>query len=165
MRVFVGKVESNNISDAVRAALHWINWETIVPMGSHVFIKPNLTWVSHLPGITSSPAFLSALVELIRERTRNITIGESDGGYNSFKADEAFRGHGLDQLASRYGVKLINLSTLPAEERTGVVAGRAVTVRLPRYLLRDVEVFLTAPVPKIHATTGVSLGLKNQWGC
>jgi uncharacterized protein (DUF362 family) len=165
MRVFVGKVESNNISDAVRAALHWINWETIVPMGSHVFIKPNLTWVSHLPGITTSPAFLSALVELIRERTRNITIGESDGGYNSFKADEAFRGHGLDQLASRYGVKLINLSTLPAEERTGVVAGRAVTVRLPRYLLRDVEVFLTAPVPKIHATTGVSLGLKNQWGC
>jgi len=165
MRVFVGKVENKNISVAIRAALDWIEWDTLVPLGSHVFIKPNLTWISHLPGITTSPAFLSAVVELIREKTRNITIGESDGGYNSFRADDAFRGHGLDKLASRYGVKLRNLSDLPAEERTGVVDGREVTVRLPQYLLRDVEVFLTAPVPKIHATTGVSLGLKNQWGC
>jgi uncharacterized protein (DUF362 family) len=165
MRVFVDKIRNNDISGTIRAALNWITWETLVPRGSHVFIKPNLTWVSHLPGITTSPAFLGALVELIRERTRNITIGESDGGYNSFKADDAFRGHGLDHLVSRYGTRLINLSNLPAEQRTGVVAGREVSVQLPQYLLHDVDVFLTVPVPKIHATTGVSLALKNQWGC
>jgi uncharacterized protein (DUF362 family) len=165
MRVFVGRVEHQDIGGTIASALAWIDWENLVPLGSHVFIKPNLTWISHLPGITTSPAFLGALVELIRERTRNITIGESDGGYNSFKADDAFRGHGLDRLVTRYGVKLTNLSNLPTEVRTGVVAGREVTVRLPRHLLDDVEVFLTAPVPKIHATTGVSLGLKNQWGC
>ena len=165
MRVFVDKIANKNLREAIRAALEWIRWETLVPVGSHVFIKPNFTWAAHLPGITTSPAFLTALVESIRERTRHITIGESDGGYNSFTANDAFRGHGLEQLASRYGVKLINLSDLPAEDRTGVVDGREVTVRLPHYLLHDVEVFLTAPVPKIHATTGVSLGLKNQWGC
>ena len=165
MRVYVGRVGNNDISGAIRSALQWIHWETLVPLGSHVFIKPNLTWVSHLPGVTTSPAFLEALVEVVRERTRKITIGESDGGYNSFKANDAFRGHGLDQLSSRYGVKLINLSNLPAEERTGFVAGRDVKVRLPRLLLEDIEVFLTAPVPKIHASTRVSLGLKNQWGC
>jgi len=28
-----------------------------------------------------------------------------------------------------------------------------------------VDVLITVPVLKIHASTGVSLGLKNQWGC
>ena len=65
-------------------------------LNSSVFIKPNLTWISHLPGITTSTAFISALVEVLRDRTRDITIGESDGGYNSFKVADAFGGHGLD---------------------------------------------------------------------
>jgi uncharacterized protein (DUF362 family) len=40
-----------------------------------------------------------------------------------------------------------------------------VTITLPNLLLREVDVFLSLPVPKVHVMTGVSLGFKNQWGC
>jgi uncharacterized protein (DUF362 family) len=32
-------------------------------------------------------------------------------------------------------------------------------------LLEETDLFITVPVPKIHAMTYVSLGFKNQWGC
>jgi len=38
-------------------------------------------------------------------------------------------------------------------------------VEPPVLLLREVDVFITLPVAKVHAMTGVSLGFKNQWGC
>ncbi|MBU0595794.1 DUF362 domain-containing protein, partial [Candidatus Bipolaricaulota bacterium] len=36
---------------------------------------------------------------------------------------------------------------------------------LPCLLLDEVDLLVTMPVPKIHAMTGLTLGLKNQWGC
>jgi uncharacterized protein (DUF362 family) len=94
-----------------------------------------------------------------------ITIGESDGGYNGYRAEEAFQGHGLYALAKRYGVNVVNLSRLPSEVVSGSLDGHAVDVRLPSMLLKGVDVFVSIAVPKIHAMTGVSLGFKNQWGC
>jgi uncharacterized protein (DUF362 family) len=31
--------------------------------------------------------------------------------------------------------------------------------------LEEVQLFITLPVPKIHMHTGVSMAIKNQWGC
>jgi len=35
---------------------------------------------------------------------------------------------------------------------------------LPTLLLDETDLFITMPVPKVHANAGVSLSLKNQWG-
>jgi len=50
-----------------------------------------------------------------------------------------------------------------AVEETG--AGRTYRMSLSTVLLHETDAFITRPVPKVHAMTGVSLGFKNQWGC
>jgi len=124
-----------------------------------------LTWPSYLPGVTTSPQAIEAVITAVKEFTSRITVGEANGGYHSFRAEEAFQQHGLQELVRRLGLQLINLSKLPVGKYREIVAGREVTVELPRFLVEDIDVFVTIPVPKIHAMTGVSLAFKNQWGC
>jgi len=45
------------------------------------------------------------------------------------------------------------------------VAGPTVQVELPPMLLRDIDVFIIMPVPKVYVMNGVILAFKNQWGC
>jgi uncharacterized protein (DUF362 family) len=52
-------------------------------------------------------------------------------------------------------------------EHVGVQTKRgvAIEVPVPKALLRDFRAVVSLPVPKVHCMTGVSLGLKNLWGC
>jgi uncharacterized protein (DUF362 family) len=158
-------MKGGHLVPQIRESLEFIGWESLIPRNARVFVKPNLTWKSPLPGVTVTPAFIAAAVEVLRERSSKIIIGESDGGYHSFQAEEAFASHGLYEVAKRFGVDVVNLTRLPSQMVTGSVAGRAVEVELPKLLLEEVDVFLTMPVPKVHSNTTVSLGFKNQWGC
>ena len=133
--------------------------------GASVTIKPNFTYPWYKPGVTTSPNVLSALVSALRDWRAKVTIVESDGGSHAWRAEEAFAGHGVPEMCQRYSAKAINLSR---EERVAVattVAGREISVELPRCLLEETSFFITVPVPKLHAMTRVSLGFKNQWGC
>jgi len=143
----------------------WIDARRIIVPGARVFIKPNLTWRTPTPGVTVTPEFLRALVEALLPLSSDITIGESEGGQACFQAEDAFEAHGLYALSREHGIKIVNLTRCPHERRSATVQGREISVELPSLLLRDVDVFVTVPVPKIHAMTGVSLGFKNQWGC
>jgi uncharacterized protein (DUF362 family) len=165
-KVYVGKIpESGLTSSILHQALEWLGWEAIIPAGARIFIKPNLTWPEHLPGVTTTPAAMESLVSVLRTRSSNITIGESDGGYHSYRAEEAFTGHKLYALVKKYGISLTNLSAGKSETRTLEVAGKPVEVTLPAFLLHEIDVFITMPVPKTHVMTTVSLAFKNQWGC
>lgn len=165
-RVYIAdEVTENNLTERLRDALTFIGGDRIIPSGATVFLKPNLTWREPTPGVTTRPEFIAAVVGVLRERTSRIIIGESDGGYHSFRAEEAFAGHRLYELARRFGVRLVNLSREPTAKAETVVQKKTLCVELPALLLDAVEVFISLPVPKIHAMTGVSLALKNQWGC
>ena len=165
-RVFIGRFDTHDgISQSVAQGLAWVGARQIIAPTARVFIKPNLTWKRPTPGVTVTPAFLRALVENLLPITSNITIGESEGGQACFQAEEAFESHGLYGLQSEYGIQVVNLSKCQQESATATVAGQPVTVELPSLLLHEVDVFITVPVPKIHAMTGVSIGFKNQWGC
>ncbi|MFQ5903746.1 MAG: DUF362 domain-containing protein, partial [Candidatus Binatia bacterium] len=166
-RVYLGKLLGLNATprNVLEQALTWIDGEALIPSGSRVFLKPNLTWMEPMPGVTTSPAFIETVVAVLRDRTSKIIIGESDGGYHSFKAEEAFAGHRLYGVRDRFSVQVVNLSSGPTESQTLDIAGYPVTVELPSLLLNEVDVFVTLPVPKVHAMTTVSLGFKNQWGC
>ncbi|HXF05768.1 MAG TPA: DUF362 domain-containing protein [Blastocatellia bacterium] len=165
-RVYVaGEVITGRLIERVRDAFAFIGGEQIIPIGATVFLKPNLTSPGPTPGVTTRPEFIAAVVEVLRERTNRIIIGESDGGYHSFRAEEAFAGHGLYELARRFDVRLVNLSREPTVIAETIVRGKCVNVELPALLVGGVDVFISLPVPKVHAMTGVSLALKNQWGC
>lgn len=162
-KVFL-KEMSDQLASDVSEALAWLGWD-LIPNDARIFVKPNLTWSTPMAGVTTSPVFIEAVVAALRERSQHITVGESDGGYHSFKAEEAFLTHGLYDLVESYGVRVVNLSHEPAETISCDVAGKRVSVELPSLLLRETDVFITLPVPKVHAMTRVSLGFKNQWGC
>ncbi len=151
--------------EAIREALEWIRWEEIVPKGSRVSIKPNLTFPTYKPGVTTSPAVLRALLEILKERTDRLAVVESDGGYGAYKAPEAFSGHGYDRICEELEVELVNLCDEPSEKIVVEVKGRRYALPLPRRLLRETDVFVTMPVPKVHGMTYLSLAYKNQWGC
>lgn len=165
MRVFIDHQDEQSLRDVMERALEWVNWTNIVRPGARVFIKPNFTYPRYKAGVTTTPAVLSALVQVLRSRTDAITIGESDGGSHAWTADQAFAGHGLEQLVAEHGVRLLNLSRAPREKASTTVAGRRVELELPSPLLHETDVFITVPVPKVHVMTYVSLGFKNQWGC
>lgn len=59
----------------------------------------------------------------------------------------------------------MNLCKTKSEIAEIKLGSKKVQVLLPSLLLHDVDVFITIPVPKVHAMTGVSLAFKNQWGC
>ena len=164
-KVYVTSIKNSSLTDHVKSALHWLDAGKAIQTDSRVFIKPNFTYPTYREGITTSPAMIEALVAALHDYTIHITIGESDGGADVWTADLTFSGHGLDQLVSKYGVKLVNLSRVPTEKQVVTVDGKSEAVVLPSLLLHDVDVFITVPVPKIHAMTRVSLGFKNQWGC
>jgi uncharacterized protein (DUF362 family) len=94
-----------------------------------------------------------------------VIVGESDGGNNSFKADEAFAGHNMYQICKEIGVEVVNLSTLPSAVIESRILGKMIKVQLPKLLLEEIDCFISVPVLKVHVMTTVSLSLKNSWGC
>jgi uncharacterized protein (DUF362 family) len=154
-----------NLEDVVRIAL--VNAGILERIGRHtrVAIKPNLTYPHYKPGVTTSPKVVRAAVKVIRNCSRHIAIVETDGGYGAWTAKEAFEGHGLCDLAHEFGIQVVNLCEGEKEHITVRSGWRSYQVPLPKMLLRETDVFISMPVPKIHAMTVVSLAYKNQWGC
>src|SRR3954465_8445105 len=109
-RAYVGKFDHSSLVQRLREALEFLRWTELIPSGARVFLKPNLTWRLPSPGVTVTPEFLAAVVEVLRDRTPHITICESNGGYHSFEAEEAFESHGLPDLVKRFGIQVMNLS-------------------------------------------------------
>lgn len=106
-KAFISKVgDKSNLKNRVLKALNWLGWENIVSKETKVFIKPNLTWLSYKPGVTTSPQVIEAVTSILKSRTPDIIIGESDGGYHSFKAEKAFEKQGIYEMAKRYEFKL-----------------------------------------------------------
>lgn len=147
----------------IRAGLEFLDWTNIVRPSSTVFVKPNLTWPDPRPGVTTSPSFVEALLATLSERAGRVIVGESDGG--TFSAEEAFAKHNLPEICSRYDATLVNLTKKPAMMIKDSVSGHPLEIEASRFLLEDVDVFITMPVLKTHVVTRVTLGLKNQWGC
>lgn len=161
---YVGRA-GEDLKASIERALDFIEWHRFVDKGARVFVKPNFTLSYYKEGVTTSPRFLRALLEILSSRAGKLIVGESDGGNHSFTAEQAFAAHDMYRMCSELGADLVNLSSVPAEMVEGEVLGKKVKVGLPSLLLHDVDCFVSAPVLKIHVITTVSVSLKNSWGC
>ena len=111
-RVYLEKLDGN-LRNRLENGLEFIGWDKHINKNSTVFIKPNFTFPNYKPGVTTTPEVLRAILEVLKNRAGRIIVGESDGGNNSFKADEAFHGHNMYQICQESSAELINLSKLP----------------------------------------------------
>jgi uncharacterized protein (DUF362 family) len=114
----------------------------------------------------TTPQCVEALVVALKDYTDRIVIGEADsGGYNRFDIGEVMERTGMKAFEQRYGIRLVNLSHLPAQDLTFTNRQRKVTLSLPTLLLDECDMLFSAGVPKIHMNTLVSMTVKNLWGC
>lgn len=150
---------------AMEEAIQYTACLATVRPGDRVALKPNLTYPYYKKGVTTSPAHVEALLSILADLGAKVMIVESDGGYGVWSAEEAFEGHGLYALAKRFSAEVVSLSGMPSRSIPVSRFGQVHRVPLPCLLLDEVDALVTLPVPKIHAMTGLTLGLKNQWGC
>ena len=163
-RVFLAKADSD-LEKRIQEALAYLDWERIVPSGARVFFKPNLVCPSPREGVTTTPIFIRAVLQSFADRTSNLIVGESDGGYRGWPAEAAFHSHDLPQICRHFGARLVNLSKEPRSQVELRLGRRDLVLGLPSLLLNDIDLLVTLPVPKIHQITTISGAVKNQWGC
>jgi uncharacterized protein (DUF362 family) len=163
-KAYLTKITRDNLAKKILEAFTWIGWTEIVKPDSKVYVKVNLTWPLYKPGVTTSPLLIDALLEVLRSRAEKVYVCESDGGNHSYFAEDTFKGHGLYDICEKHGAELVNLSKLERYELDETVGGKRIRLPLPAPLLDDDVVFITVPVLKTHCMTGISFGLKNQWG-
>ena len=164
MKVHLGDA-TVNCRDELLRAFDELGLSERLSRVSKVFVKPNLTFPHYRPGVTTSPKFLREVLMIAGEQGAEVFVGESNGGYGSFRAEEAFRGHGLTDLCRETKTTLLDLSAIESASYTRDVAGKRTTVTLPRFLVEDVDLSISIPVLKVHVMTTVSLSVKNLWGC
>ncbi len=164
----MSKVRIDNADDMHRAigdSLESLGAFEYLGAGRRIFLKPNLTYPTHRPGVTTSPRLLRAVLATLADAGSRVFVGEGDGGYGSWSADTAFDGHGLRELCVEFGATLVNLSRAPSRTVELEIPGRTYHLGLPVILLDETDTFITLPVPKIHAMVTYSGAVKNQWGC
>ncbi len=163
-RIYLGSSTAKRERE-LRAAFDYIGLDKELSTRRKVFVKPNFTFPRPVSGVTTSRDMLEDTLRLLVERGAEVFVGESNGGYGSFTAAEAFAGQGLFEICKRTGAQPLDLSKEALEEYSGEIGGKEVSVRLARLLVEEVDFTISLPVLKVHAMTTVSLSIKNLWGC
>jgi len=163
-KVYIGSSTANRERE-LQAAFDFIGLQEELSSPRKVFVKPNFTFPRPVSGVTTSREMLEDTLRLLFESGAEVFVGESNGGYGSFTAAEAFAGQDLFEICRRTGAQPVDLSKEELREYSGVVGGKEVSVHLARLLVDEVDFTISLPVLKVHAMTTVSLSMKNLWGC
>lgn len=165
-RVFIDDVTEESLQEKIARGLEFIRYENILDKESVVFVKPNLTYFDHKPGVTTTPLMSRAVIEALSPLVKKVYVGESDGGNYAFSADVSLRNHGIESVARKLpNVEVVNLSKLPRRRVKERVLGKEVWVDLPVLLLDNIDCLVSVPVLKTHAMTHGTFSIKNLWGC
>jgi uncharacterized protein (DUF362 family) len=159
--VVLRSVSALPIDEAVRQCLTRCDWESWLPRGASVFIKPNLcTAVAEkVLACNTDVRLMRALCEALLTRTNRIYIGES--GHLRQNPWQAYAASGYVEMAKELGVELVNFSEGPTKRVNCPPIG---DLAMPRQLL-EADAYINVPVLKTHALTYFTGALKNQWGC
>lgn len=132
-----------------------------------VVIKPNLCYYwDATTGQTTTPAFVSALIDLIREKTSpdaDIAVVESDA--SAMRCKYAFRMLGYEQLAAEKNVRLVNLSEDQSSSVEVGCNGNKYNFNVPK-TITDAD--LKINIAHIKYTVDpikLTCALKNIFGC
>ncbi len=155
--------------ESLRRALDLCGGLSRVKATDKVFIKPNVVfWTKEAPfpkwGVITTSRVVQDMVALLAEQgVTDITIGEglvSTGTEAKETAAHAFQTLGYQELAKRYGVKVVNTFERPFQE-VEVGPGMKLSYNVDAL---QADVMVDLPVMKTHAQTMVSLGIKNLKG-
>jgi|GEM_PF-241002 len=145
----------------LREGLESMGWKNIVKTDTTIVIKINGCHYRYLPGLVTTPALVGHLVSILKERAKEVIVGESD--LQRISADVVLKDVGYKKIVEKAGGKVVNFSK---DEMVEVkINGEVWEERKMPKTLVDCDVFFTVPVLKTHKLWKVSLALKNQFGC
>jgi uncharacterized protein (DUF362 family) len=159
--VAIRRADRTDPLPVVRELFELCGWRDLIARGARVVIKPNLCTerVEQIHTANTSLGVMRAVCQVLLERTRHITLVESNGA--RYPAEAAFENNGVYRLADELGVQVLNLSK---DKLVDVPDPRMRGFGMSETWL-GADAFITLPVLKTHATTVFTGALKNQWGC
>ncbi len=127
-----------------------------------ILIKPNYLNSKHpSTGITTDGRVIEGVVKFLQDKLslRNITIGEGSGFADTF---DAFRIAGVDEVAERYGIPLVDLNK---DEFIEVSPPNPLSLKKIKVAKTAIEsTIISVPKLKPHRIVMVTLSLKNMMG-
>jgi len=127
-----------------------------------ILIKPNYINSKHpSTGITTDSGVIEGVVKFLKtgNLTRNVVIGEGSGFADTF---QAFKIAGVDAVADRWGVKLVDLNKDEFAEAQVPNPLSLKKIRVAKTALEST--IISVPKLKPHRIATVTLSLKNMMG-
>jgi len=142
-------------------ALEMVGADRVLSEEKPILIKPNYINARHpSTGITTDSRVIEDVVKFLREhRFKEIAIGEGAGFADTF---EAFRVAGVDTVAERWKVKMVDLNKDQFIEVSPANPLALKKVRVAKTALEST--IISVPKLKPHRMARVTLSLKNMMG-
>jgi uncharacterized protein (DUF362 family)/Pyruvate/2-oxoacid:ferredoxin oxidoreductase delta subunit len=156
----------SKVKSAIKEALSLIGGlESIIAPGNRVLLKPNVLAIRPPEdAVTTHPAVVSAMCELIREVGGIPIIGDGSGVVRpDVSTAEAFRASGIEAAASSCGAELINFETSGYTEVSVPAARQFPRLYIAKAVL-EADVVISLPKLKTHELTLYTGALKNFFG-
>jgi len=164
----VSLVRSDGSLDSLRKAIDLCDGFGKLNRNDKILIKPNNCFRHRLLppyGMVTTSKIIDGVIQLLLEHgCKDISIGEGAiiGILDELKpyTKRGFKGTGIDKVAEKHGVKLIDFNQGPFQELD--LGG--VKAQISKAAL-ETDFLINIPVLKTHYQTKVSLGFKNLKGC
>lgn len=164
----VSLVKYTTSPDSLKQAIELCNGFAQLKQTDKVLIKPNLVaWDDLFPpapyGVFTTTRLVEDLIIILKEfGCSDITIGEGSVEVKKGVGTmAAFAGLGYNELAKKYGVKLVDFNSSQA---TKCKVDDTTHLMIANEALES-DFVIDFPVLKTHGQTKISLGLKNLKGC
>jgi len=158
--VSIRKIESYDLKELDAAIKCWLDGlrSAKINRSKRVLIKPNaLAAYPPQRAVTTHPIVLEAVIRYFLALGKEVWLGDSPGGTGSF--EQVFRTCGFSELAERYPIKLVNLST--SGYREVVVDGIPLKIS---ELLWKCGVVISVSKYKTHSLMSFTGAVKNLYG-
>jgi uncharacterized protein (DUF362 family) len=164
----VSLVKFDGSLDSLRRAIELCGGFEKLNKNDRVLIKPNNCFRHRIMppyGMVTTSWVVDGVVRLLLEHgCQDISIGEGAiiGIFDELEpyTKQGFKGTGIEKIAKKYGVKLIDFNAGAFNE----LDLEGTKVQVSRAAL-DTDFLINVPVLKTHFQTKVSLGFKNMKGC
>lgn len=161
--VKVAIVKGTNPIEMTIKALEMIraDLDAVLSTKKPILIKPNYINAKHpSTGITTDGRVVEGIVRFLKEHGKEeIIIGEGSGWADTF---QAFNVAGIDALAERWKVKLVDLNK---DEFVEVCPPNPLSLKKVKVAKTALQsLIISAPKLKLHRIATVTLGLKNMMG-
>ncbi len=160
VKVAVVKCEDydSDVLSAVRSALK--NAGIKIPSSKKILIKPNcLGPYPPEKAITTHPAVVKAVIEILKEKGCWVSIGESSGFTCQYTTKDVLRESGIEQVAGETGAELLIFE----KEKVKNTNIKDQTVGLPA-CLNKFDVIVNIAKLKTHELTRYTGAVKNIFG-